>query len=131
MAQSPARQVDRKDRWLLSSQPARHRLRAVGDEDQAERQLTAFWDARGWSLSPAESRYLADVQALLAGGAISLSGRSQAAAPFAPMYAVGVAPVRVLDHTLKPGTRFSYEYQGGGRGLLADLSPQAGVPDAP
>jgi hypothetical protein len=127
-AQPPARQVDRKDRWLLSSRAVRYRLRAAGEEDQAERQLGAFWEARGWSLSAAESRYLDEVQALLAGGAIILSGRSQADAPYPPIYSVVTGAVQILSHTLKPGTLFSYDYRVGGRGLLTDLSPKAGVP---
>jgi hypothetical protein len=79
----------------------------------------------------AESRYLDEVQALLTSGAIITSGRSEAAVPYAPIYSVVAGAVQVLNHTLKPRTLFSYDYQTGGRGLLTDLSPQAGVPDNP
>jgi hypothetical protein len=130
-AKAPRRPVDRKDRWLLSSRPARYRLRAAGQEDQAEARLTTFWDARDWSLSAAESSYLDEVQALTNAGAVTLSGRSQAEVPFAPIYRVVRGGTQFLGHTLQTGSLFSYDYHTGGHGLLTDLSPQAGVPDTP
>jgi hypothetical protein len=125
----PGRRVERKDRWLLSGSGARHRLRALGQEDQAERDLAAFWEAKQWSLAPAESEYLTDVASLLARGAVTATGRSQELCPFAPIYRVGGGPITLLGRTLAPGTVFSFEYHPERVGLLTNLSLQAGVPD--
>jgi hypothetical protein len=128
---APARRVEPKDRWLLSAQAARYRLRAAGQENQAEAQLAAFWKARRWMLSSAESRYLDTVTQAARSGTIVQSGRSLADCPFAPIYRVGNAPLQILDRSLRPGTLFSYDFRAGGKGLLIDLSPQSGVADAP
>lgn len=123
--------VDRSDRWLLSARTTRHRLRAAGQEDQAERELAAFWEARGWSLSATEGEYLDQVAALLSSGAISPSGRSRAESPFPPIYRVTSGAIQVLGRMLRPSTLFSYEFRTEGHGLLADLPASAGVADSP
>jgi hypothetical protein len=125
------RRVERKDRWLAGAQAARYRLRAAGQEDQAEAQLAAFWAAKDWSLTGDQYRYLDQVVQFVKTGAIVLSGRSLAEPPFPPIYRVGSAPLQVLDRPLRPGTLFSYDFQPGGKGLVCDLSPQAGVQDTP
>jgi hypothetical protein len=121
--------VDRKDRWLLSARSARHRLRAAGREEQAEGELAAFWEAKGWTLTEQEGRYLDEVAALVSRGAVAPSGRSMDQGPFAPIYRVTGGAAQVQGHTLRAGTLFSYDHQAGGQGLVADLPAQAGVPD--
>jgi hypothetical protein len=122
--------IERKDRWLASAQPARYRMRAAGQEDQAEAQLAAFWAAKDWTLSVDERRYLDQVAQLLKSGAIAASGRSLADVPFPAIYRVGNAPQQVLDRVLRPGTLFSYDFRAGKSALLVDLPPQSGIPDA-
>jgi hypothetical protein len=128
---APARRVEPKDRWLLSAQAARYRLRAAGQEDQAEAQLATFWKVRHWMLTAEESRYLDTTTQAGRSGAISPSGRSLADCPFAPIYRVGNAPLHILDRSLRPGTLFSHDFRAGGKGLLLDLPPQSGVADVP
>jgi hypothetical protein len=128
---APVRRVEPKDRWLLSAQAARYRLRAAGQEDQAEARLAGFWKTRQWMLSSAESRYLDTVTQAGRSGTIVQSGRSLADCPFAPIYRVGNAPLHILDRSLHPGTLFSYDFQAGGKGLLIDLPAQSGIADAP
>jgi len=125
------KRIDRKERWILSGPGARHRLRSAGQEDQAERDLAAFWDAKGWSLSGQETAYLDAVSDLLAGGAVSAGGRSLAECPYAPIYSVAANSIQLLGRTLSRGTSFTYEHQPTGRGLMTDLTPQAGVADSP
>jgi hypothetical protein len=79
----------------------------------------------------AEGRYLDEVQALAGAGSITLSGRSQVEAPFAPIYKVVRDGVHILGHPLQPGSLFSYDYRAGGQGLLTDLTPPTGIPDNP
>jgi hypothetical protein len=132
-AQAPSavsRRVDRAERWMLSARTTRHRLRAAGQEDQAERELAAFWEAKNWSLTATEAQYVDQVAALLSRGAISLSGRSRAECPFAPIYRV-TDDAQVLGRPLRPGTLVSYEFREKGHGLLVDLPASAGVPDGP
>jgi hypothetical protein len=124
------RRLERSERWLLSSRGARYRLRAAGQEDQAEHDLAAFWDARGWALSAAEARYLEEVAALTGRGIVAPSGRSMAACPFAPIYRVTAGAIQLLGQPLRPGTLFSYDYLPGGRGMLVDLPSEVGIADA-
>ena len=120
------RHVERAERWLLSSTGARHRLRANGAEDQAERALAAFWQARDWTLSPPDQEYLADVAALVSSGAVNASGRSLNDPPFAPIYRVAGKEVALLGQRLAAGHLFAFDYRNG---RLLNLQPQDGVPD--
>lgn len=129
-AQAATRTVQRTERWLLSSSGARHRLRAAGQEDQAERDMAAFWSARGWVLSATEARYLDEVADLATRGVVVPSGRSMAACPFATIFRLVGGSAQVLGQPLLSGSSFSYDFLPGGQGLLADLSPAVGIADA-
>jgi len=120
------RRVERAERWLLSSTAARHRLRANGAEDQAERDLAAFWQARDWTLSPADQAYLAEVAALVSSGAVVASGRSLSDPPFAPIYRVASKEVALLGQKLTAGQFFAFDYRNG---RLLSLKAHDGVPD--
>jgi hypothetical protein len=114
---------------LLSGKGARHRLRRAGLEDRAESELTAWWEARGWALDTVEVRYLDEIAAHLARGSVMPAGRSLATCPYAPIYRVAGGPIRVLDRALEAGVRFAFEYAPAGRGLIAGMPAENGVPD--
>jgi hypothetical protein len=116
---------------MLTERATRYRLRSAGQEDQAERELAAFWDARGWSLTDDERGYLDAVAQLVASGAVTYSGRGQVDRPFAPIYRVSSGAVQITGRTLRQGTLFTYNFTPGASGLAADLPAEAGVPDRP
>lgn len=125
-AQPAGRHIDPGDRWLLSSRAARHRLRAAGAEDEAERRLAAFWEARAWMLSTQGQTYLSEVAALVASGAAGASGRSLNEPPYAPIYRVLAGEVMILDRRLNSGTLFAFDYAAD---RLLEPGPRDGVPD--
>lgn len=127
-ATAGARRIGRTNRWLLSSPAARHRLRVAGLEDQAERDLAAFWEARDWTLAASEQAYLDQVTALAGTGAILPSGRSLGSAPFAPIYRVAGKEITLLGRQLQRGRLFAFDYQPDRQALLT-LSAQDGLPD--
>lgn len=112
------RRIEREDRWLFSSIEARHRMRALGREDEAERALAAFWEARSWTVSMGEQAYLDEVAALRAQGAVVVEDRDPGAAPFAPVYRVVAPDVVVRGQRVPPGHLFSYDYTHGQVRLL-------------
>jgi hypothetical protein len=122
--------VAQAERWLLTPSATRHRMRAAGAEEQAERALASFWESRGWRLSAREQAYLDGVAALLAAGAVAASGRRLSEAPFAPIYRVGGRPVSLLGSDLAAGTRFAFDFREGHRALRTGLNEGEGVADA-
>lgn len=120
------RRIDRKDRWLLSSTAARHRLRANGGEDDAERRLAAYWEARSWTLSASGAGYLDQIGALAAQGAVTASGRSLADVPYAPIYKVTASDVALLGQRLAFGALVAFDYR---HDRLLLPGPKDGVAD--
>ena len=133
--QSPAspvsgdRHVEFAERWLLTTRATRHQLRAAGQEEQAERALATFWEAKRWTLSAQEQAYLDAVAALLATAAVTASGRHLPACPFAPIYQVSGRDIQMLGHTLPAHSVFSYDYRAGYQTLQSGLTPADGVSD--
>lgn len=121
-----ARQLKPAERWILSSPGARHRLRAAGREDEAEAALSAFWQARGWTLSAGTSAYLHEIERLVTAGAISASGRSQDEAPYAPIYRVSIPDASILGRWLTAETLFRFD---GATGGLRIVAAHEGLPD--
>jgi hypothetical protein len=105
-----ARSVDSKNRWMLSSTAARHRLRRAGLEDQAEQRLVAFWEQRHWGITAAAAAYLGQVAVLLSQGAIRFSGRSFDQVPFAPIYRTSAPHVTLAGQSLAAGTLVAFDY---------------------
>ena len=125
-AMREGRKIARAERWLLSSAVARRAMRARGEEDRAEHDLAAFWEARGWILSPEDQAYLDAVTTLTSAGSLAPAGRSLAAVPFPPIHAVLGRGATVLGQTLPTGTLLTFDYL---RGRLLRLKPNDGVPD--
>jgi hypothetical protein len=112
---------------MLSSRAARHRLRAAGAEEQAERGLAAFWQAREWTLSARGQDYMSQAAALVASGAVTTSGRSLNVPPYAPVYRVVARDAEILGRRLPGGTLFAFDYTAD---RLLEPDPHDGVPDA-
>ncbi len=120
------RSVDRSNRWVLSSPTARRAMRARGTEEQAERDLAAFWDAKGWNLSAADQAYLDAVAALTGTGDLALAGRSLSTAPFPPIHTVIGKEVTLLGQILAVGALVTFDY---GSGRLLRPRPDDGIAD--
>jgi hypothetical protein len=120
------RKIARAERWLLSSTTARRAMRARGEEERAEHDLAAFWDAKGWTLSRQDQAYLDAVTTLTAGGSLAPAGRSLPAAPFPPIHAVTGRGATMLDQTLPAGALLAFDFV---RGRLLRLEAKDGVPD--
>lgn len=103
---------------MLGSTETRHRLRALGQEDAAERALAAFWDARSWAISPDEQSYLDEVAALLSRHAVVADDHDPGPAPFAPTYRVLAHDVAVCGQRITVGCLFSYDYAHGQLSVL-------------
>jgi hypothetical protein len=127
-AAAGGRRIGRTDRWLLSSSATRHRLRAGGQEDRAERDLAAFWEARDWTLSAKEQAYLDAVKTLTGSGMIVPSGRSLDTPPFATIYRVVGREVAIPGQTLPSGRLFAFDYRSGQQRLLT-MTAQDGIAD--
>ncbi len=125
-AANGGRPIARTERWLLSSTPARRGLRARGEEDHAEQELGAFWQSKGWALSPADQAYVDGVAALVASGAVAPSGRSLAYSPYAPIYRVTRNGTTLLGQQLPANTLFAFDYRAS---RLLPLNDRDGVPD--
>jgi len=120
------RKIARAERWLLSSTAARRAMRARGEEDRAEHDLAAFWDAKGWTLSPEDQAYLDAVATLTATGSLAPAGRSLPAAPFAPIHAVLGRGATLLGQTFPTGALLAFDYL---RGRLLRVESTDGIPD--
>ena len=112
-ARPVARRVTPENRWVFSSPQAHQRLRDAGQGDEAQRDLDAFWQGRGWALSQDEEAYLLAVNALLQRGAVERTGDAMEGAPFAAIYRVLADGVTVGGAAIPVDTRFSYNHKSG------------------
>lgn len=95
------RQIQRDDRWFVTEPDA---VRDLKGTKFGEQEIREFWTRKAWRTTPREERYLAQVEALMKEGAISIVSR-WSTCPFDPVYQT-LRPVSILDMPLDRGTEF-------------------------
>lgn len=113
---SVPRTIDRENQWYLTSDQARGELGATGRAAWAENEFDEFWGNKRWRLSADEARYLSEVGALQAAGAIS-SESYLAECPFNPIW-TAQRDVVVMGKRLRRGQQFAYNHHHGKGELL-------------
>lgn len=95
------RQIPQDERWFLSEPDA---VRDLRNTKFGEMEIKEFWTRKAWRTTPREERYIAQVTALKAEGAISVVSR-WSTTPFDAVYQT-LAPVVILDTPLDRGHEF-------------------------
>ncbi|MEZ0230107.1 MAG: hypothetical protein ACAI25_15905 [Planctomycetota bacterium] len=98
------RQIAKDDRWFLTDVDAARDLKGT---KFGEQEIREFWARKGWRTTPREERYIAQTNALLKDGGISVISR-WSTCPFAPVFQT-IRPVAVLDQAFEKGTEFYLE----------------------
>jgi hypothetical protein len=98
------RQIPRDDRWMLTEPDA---VRDLKGTKFGEQEIREFWTRKAWRTTPREERYLAQCEAYMKDGSISVVSR-WSTCPFDPVYQT-LRPVSILDVPMDKGTEFHLE----------------------